>query len=104
MAIIKKSKSGNQVQFIDDTGNMFVTSTKMLQAYLQGWGKFPFILLNRMPIKVSEDRFKKSPVWMPAGMVDIPEEVTTTNDGISTKRLNDGKKQKQYEDKAVWAD
>lgn len=66
MAIVKKTKSGKAVLFIDEYGNSFITSVAYLRSLLNGTSKVPFILLNRLPDKVSSDRFKLSPVFDPA--------------------------------------
>jgi len=62
MAIIKETSSGKGVQFVDDDGNVFMTSKSYLLKYLNGESKAFFLLLTRMPIPIDVSKFKKSPV------------------------------------------
>jgi len=62
MTIVKLSKSGKALIFIDDFGNSYSTSTKYLMSLVSGRMKAPFIQLSRFPVPVEQDRFKKSPV------------------------------------------
>jgi hypothetical protein len=61
MAVIKLSKSGKAVLFVDDGGNVFISSVKYLSFVLSGRSKFP-ALLTRLPNKVPDGKFKLSPV------------------------------------------
>jgi hypothetical protein len=88
MAIIKKSKSGKALCFIDDTGVMYTVSVKIVSAVLGDYMKGQFVVLTRMPMLVSEDRFPKSPVFMsPEESVDNTDKLSTTNDSLSQKQL-----------------
>ncbi len=102
MAVVKLSASGLQVQFIDDEGNMFVTSMTYLMTMLERKSKLPFCLLSRLPLKISTDRFKKSPVWDPDGLADKSKQVTLNDDGLSKKTIKKGEQREQYKDKQVW--
>jgi len=105
MAVVKLSKSGKQVQFIDEEGNMFVTSSTFIAGLLQNRSKFGFVLLSRFPLKVSKDRFKPSPIWDPGGLLEKQEKydkLTTGNDSISQKTLKGQEEKKQFIDKKVW--
>lgn len=102
MAIVRMSKSKKQVQFIDDEGNMFVTSKAYLLPILLNQSKLPFVLLNRMPLKVSEDRFKKSPLWDPDGIMQKLDRVDVKEDALSPKSREKIAQKKQFKDKKVW--
>ena len=62
MSVVKLSKSGKAILFIDDFGNVFMTSKIWVTNMLEGKSKGPFLLLKRMPDPVSVDRFMRSPV------------------------------------------
>ncbi len=87
MAVVKRTSSGNGVQFIDDEGNVFMTSALYVRQLLDGNNRSGLILLNRLPLKVSEDRFKKSPLWDPKGYASKDGLVgeQTNADSISNK-------------------
>lgn len=61
MAIIKRSRSGKAILFVDDDGNCYMTSTKYAKGIVEGTFK-GFGLLTRFPNKVKEGLFKKSPL------------------------------------------
>ena len=71
IAVVKLTKSKKALMFIDDDGNAFMTSVNYLKSLLGDNLKLPFILLNRLPLKVGENRFQKSPLWNPDGLVDM---------------------------------
>ena len=103
MAVIKLSKSGNQVQVIDEEGNMFVTSTTFMMGLLQGRSKTGFLLLSRYPNKIAKGRFKESPLWDPSGIATKNDsKLTTTNDALSVKDRESKEQKKTFEDKKVW--
>jgi hypothetical protein len=86
MAVIKKSKSGKALCFIDDTGVMYTVSVKIVSAVLGDYMKGQFVVLTRMPMLVSEDRFPKSPVFMSSD-TQVEGTLSTTNDALSQKQL-----------------
>ena len=91
MAIIKKTKSGNALMFIDEEGNAFTVSVKIVSAILGGYQKGDFAVLTKLPMQVSIDRFPKSPVFMsPDTPVDhfvgSDKMLSTTNDALSQKQ------------------
>jgi len=63
MAIVKFTKSGKSVEFVDDFGNVFVTSKVYLVNYLSGVGKQRFLLLKRLPAPISLPDGFVSPVF-----------------------------------------
>ena len=102
MSVVKLTKSGNAVLFIDDFGNSFITSKVFLQNLLSGKNKSPFMLLKRLPDPVSVDRFMKSPVleFKSDGSVVEHEaekivrtrpvgDVRNVNDALSVRTAND---------------
>lgn len=98
MAVVRLSKSQKQVQFIDDQGNVFVTSSNYLMGLLQGTMAKKLILLNRMPLPVNEDRYPKSPLWDPNGLATKHEHMRDSSAGtdISSEK---GKKLRQEQAK-----
>lgn len=60
MAVVKLSKSGNALLFVDDEDNVYVTSVAYLKGILAG-AKFPG-LLTRLPNKAPAGKFKKSQI------------------------------------------
>ena len=102
MAVIKLSSSMKQLQFIDDQGNMFVCALSAFHLFVAKGSSHEFILLNRMPIKVSPDRFKVSPVWMPSGMTIPAQDVDSTNDGLSKGRIEAERLRSKVDDKDAW--
>jgi hypothetical protein len=104
MAVVKLNSTGKQIQFVDEEGNMFVTSAAFMMGLLQGRSPTGFLLLSRYPNKVAKGRFKESPLWDPSGLAKKNEEkpVTLTNDSLSRKSLEQGKEKKAFADKKVW--
>jgi len=102
MAVVKLSSSGKQLQFIDDEGNIFVTSASFVMGLMQGRSKYSFLLLNRFPNKVAKGRFKQSPLYDPSGLAAANEKHSTNVDSFSSKELKAGKAVKSYTDKKVW--
>jgi hypothetical protein len=81
MAVVKLTSSKKSVQFVDDEGNVFYTSVYIVEKMLKGEIRGDFVLLTRMPSKVAEGRFMKSPVF----------------DAVSkTKQSKDEVKQEEY--------
>jgi hypothetical protein len=83
MAVIKLTKSGKGVMFIDDSGNVFITSLVHAKNYLDGNIKREFIDLKRMPVGVAPERFGQSVVF---GV--ISDDVITNADELSTDKAN----------------
>lgn len=100
MAVVKLTASKKAIQFIADDGTCYQTSTAWLAGLLNGSTKHGIILLSRMPLKVSEDRFEKSPVW---GEV-APQEgkVEKSEDALNSKVLREKKEAQGFTDKVVW--
>lgn len=88
VTVIKLTSSGKGIQVIDDEGNVFQTSKLYVETLLAGNIKGNFILLNRLPWKAAEDRFKKSPLWEPKTGVTkegLVASDSTTTDVLSVK-------------------
>ena len=94
------SASGKQLQIIDEEGNMFATSKIYMQSLLDGKLKMPFILLSRLPHKVDQDRFKKSPLYDPNGVAKIQEgkTITESNDALSKNTRKATQQRIKYKD------
>jgi hypothetical protein len=86
MAIIKKTKSGKALMFVDDLGNAYITSTTMMSAILGGYQKGDFTVLTRLPMPISVDRFPKSPVYLSPDAPLQGDTLSTTNDALSQKQ------------------
>lgn len=104
MAVLKKSKSGNQVQFLDEEGNMFALPTSSVLAFLRSTGKrWNCVVLKRLPFKVCMDRFPRSPLYDPKGESSVMDVGDTLKDDVLSKRTRTRVKEKaQYSDKKVW--
>ena len=86
MAVVKLTSSGKAVQFIDDEGNVFMTSLSYLKGLLDGRANHGFIYLTRLPLRVSDKRFKMSNVYNPKCYRDLSsEELKISYDAISPK-------------------
>jgi len=68
MAAIKLSRSGKAVQFIDDDGRVFQTSTYDYSLLLSG--QKTFITPVRLPHDVNSSRFPASPMLVPRESVN----------------------------------
>ncbi len=64
IAVVKLSASGKQLQFITDEGVLFGTSSQWVQMLIAGT-RFDkkFIVLNRLPVSVSANRYPKSRLY-----------------------------------------
>jgi hypothetical protein len=110
MAVIRLTKSGSAVQFIDDDGRCYSTSATFILGLLSGKKVMPFVILSRMPFGVNPGRFPESPIWIPEGMTK--EEVLNkmssesglrnANDALSIKATEEKKQEKAYTDSKVW--
>ena len=67
MTIIKLSKSGLQLQIVDDFGNVYGIAVSAARAVLDGKVRQGFSMASKLPFNVSPDRFGASPVWNPEG-------------------------------------
>ena len=74
--------------FIDEEGNAFTVSVKIVSAILGGYQKGDFAVLTKLPMQVSTDRFPKSPVFMSPDTEakDKGDTLSTTNDALSQKQ------------------
>lgn len=103
MAIVKISSSGRALLFIDDEGNSFVTSLSFFKNLVDGQVKGNFLLLTRLPDKVSKDRFKKSPLYGSSAEKEaVKESIVVSSDALSRNKLSEKIEQKTFEDKTVW--
>ena len=109
MSVIKLTKSGKALLFIDDFGNSFMTSKQWVQNLLDGKNRGPFLLLKRLPDPVSVDRFMRSPVleFKDDGSVEEHEVVkvvrerpvgstSLSDDALSAKTLDKRESEKVY--------
>jgi len=69
MAIMKLTKSGKGLLFIDDDGRVYNTSINYLLGLINGRAKYSIVTLSRLPFDVPSDKFPKSPVYNPDGIV-----------------------------------
>jgi hypothetical protein len=108
MAICKLTSSGKGVNFIDDDGNVYITSLTYLRSYLNSTK--PFIVLARLPEKVSSNRFPKSPVFNPEtgetsmeNKIKVNEDERVSQDSFSPAADKAKQIEKDYsKDKLVW--
>ena len=106
--IIKVSSSGKQLQVVDDDGFVFGTSVTFLKGLLDNKSKF--LLLTKMPFKVSKSRYKPSPVYNPVSgekelelsQLERVDELSTSDDAFSQKVLKQGKVKKGFEEIEVF--
>ena len=109
MTVLKLSKSGKQLQIIDDFGNVYGISVFAARWLLDGKVKFGHSVAQRLPFKVSPERFGVSPLWNPEGSTEVPNisippdsGITLNNDAFSYKSLKKEEDNKKYTDKEVW--
>lgn len=106
MTVLKLTKSGKGFQIIDDDGRVYMTSVNSIHFLLGGKAKNGFITTKRLPFGVAKDRFAPSELYDPDGVFEGNAaktlELTTTNDGLSTKSVNNKEDGKIFEDKDVW--
>ncbi len=102
MAVVKKTKSGKAVQFIDEDGTVFGTSVVSIHNMLNGAIKGDFVLLSRMPWKVNPGRFKESPLYEPPGYIPPKDESKNNSDALSVQNRKQNQDKKIFEDKKVW--
>ena len=87
MAVMKLSKSGNQIQFVDDFGNVYGTSWQSLVNLKSGKVKQGFTMLMRLPFNVSPLRFGVSPTWNPGNVNVMPLAGSNTNTELNNDIL-----------------
>ena len=102
MGVVKLSSSLKQVQFVDDEGNVFVTSRKYLEGLLSGGNPGRVLVLGLLPNKVSLDRFPRSVVWNPDARDVSVDGVSVNRDVLSRKASEDRVVKKGFVDKEVW--
>lgn len=110
MAVVKLTRSGKALLFIDDVGNSFITSVSFVRGLLDGLSSSNLLLLKRLPDRVSSSRFMKSPVLeflgdgsvvehSPGDVVDSSKScstddgdvVSSSNDSLSVRGRDDRK-------------
>lgn len=96
MAIVKLTKSGKAISFIDEEGNVFVTSKIAMINMLNGTLNGNFVLLSRLPFKIDQNRFKPSPVYIPPGYI-APKD----DDALSHESRKANEQKKVYSDADV---
>lgn len=105
MAAIKLTSSGNAVQFIDEEGNVFMTSKAYLTSLLSGTLKRGFIIPRLMPFGVNKNRFPKSELWIPDNLNKEyveeqklrKENLKNNNDALSIKFKKDTEDRSKYQ-------
>jgi hypothetical protein len=88
MAIIKLATSKKSVMFIDDDGNVFITSVVGMSQLLND--KRAILECLRMPNKTNDTRFRKSPVYEPATGTRV------VGDMLDKKNVDAAKDSKMY--------
>jgi len=103
MAVVKKSSSGKQVQFIDDTGVIHFTSTTYLANYLNQ-DKVKISVLKRYAVPLPSDKFPKSEVYDPTGAYAKVGLKSSTGhvDTLTKSNTKDLVEEKAYTDAKVW--
>lgn len=99
--IVKLSSSGRALQVVDDEGCVFQTSVEFVRGLLDGRSPSGFLLLTRLPFRVSKDRYKPSPVWNPDSREKELYE-SSSEDAQSVKTTSRVRSKKGFEDKVVW--
>jgi len=107
MTIARLSKSGGQVQIVDDSGNVYVTSKSYMMSFLMGTLKSQMIIFQRLPLAANPDRYPKSPLYDPTGLAKRQDEFkndSNANDifGVKAKEKLQKEKEKIQEDFKPW--
>ena len=104
MGIAKLTKTGKAIQFIDDEGWVYQTSATYMRALANGNLNKDFIVLHRLPQKVSSARFPKSPVWNPGGLPEDMknDEPDQTDDAYADRSRSKREQKSRFQDKVVW--
>jgi len=112
MAIVKPTKSGKAIIFIDDFGNSYITSKSYVLSLLGGRMRAPFIQLNRLPMPQAPDKFKSSPLlgkdweeieegqegWRPPQCSHNVDVAIRNNEGMSKKTMKEREKEEALKD------
>lgn len=112
MTIIKPTKSGKAVIFIDDFGNSYITSKSYVLSLFSGNMRAPFIQLNRLPMPQSPDKFKSSPLlgkdwveikegdegWRPPQCTHNLDVAIRNNEGMSNKTMKERETEEKMKD------
>lgn len=102
MGVVKLSSSLKQVQFVDDEGNVFVTSKKFLEGLLSSGSSGRVLVLGLLPNKVSPGRFPRSEVWRPELKDESVSGASVNRDVLSRKASEDREVREVFVDKEVW--
>jgi hypothetical protein len=111
MTVCKFSSSGKQFQVIDDFGNVYGTSRVALDNLTSGKVRQGFVMLTRLPFKVSKSRFGQSPLYEIPGMestdgdivvVSTDNVLKTSNDALNVVNVKSAEVVRAVEDKVVW--
>lgn len=87
--IVKNSSSGRALFVIDEQGNVFSTSWEYIDRLKGGKVRSGFLVLSRLPNKVSVDRFPPSPLWNGStGAVEVPDTPDLSNDAFSKRNTD----------------
>lgn len=95
---IKKSSSGQQIQFITDQGEIYFTSHTYLKNFLYN-PKQVILDLKKYPNKIPEGKFKPSEVYDPSGYYKKLQE-DSDRTGIQVDSLNVKHKKAAKEEEA----
>jgi hypothetical protein len=107
MTIARLSKSGGQVQIVDDLGNVYVTSKSYMLSFLMGNLKSNMLMFQRLPLMANPERYPKSPLYDPDGLLKRQDEFknnSNANDifGVKAKEKLQKEKEKVQEDFNPW--
>jgi hypothetical protein len=100
MAVVKKSSSGNQIQFIlsEDApaGTVFGLSASLFGRVMSGGINGGFVLLSRLPIPVPASKYPPSVIWGAEDKVNLQRaiDVAGVKDVSSGEFLKVRKEQK----------
>ena len=107
--IVKLTSSGKAFQVVSDEGVVFQTSVEWVKGLLSGKSPKGFLLLTRMPFRVSKDRFVKSPVWnVVSGEKELDVDSSDVaspglgSDVLSHKASKSRKEKSLFKDEVVW--
>lgn len=113
MAIIKLSRSGKALQFIIGDGEEDIAPGTVFQVAAAGVAAAcgngsmngPFMVLTRLPLPVTNDKYPASPVWNPDKGVAKAIELSGSQDPSSTayvKKREEQKVQSKAKDYSPW--
>jgi hypothetical protein len=100
MTVIKLTSSKKAIIVVDDDGNSFITSLHYWNELLRGNNKQGFLLMQRLPDKVSDSRFKKSPDYGSKPSVVAP--VSPSEDSFSVSSRNEKSLNEVFSDVKDW--